>query len=394
MLEGETWRLFPSENDQSAVIVKKLYGVAGEQFDVEPSSEIRNELKHLPAGTLVGIEYTPELNSKMNCGGLSISFLSKNVSYWNSIEKICSDANLKVVYLEDFSILPKMAKQKVIMNNCENLCEALEKSLIDKDKKERIQLLKLKHYEAETRYKFLFYVEKEKSMARKIAEQKPAVVIIDKGHAGQFLQNAYDIFFKDYSSEEVFVQQVPDLKDEELEEYLYDYNNEFEVPDDKWKEEVFSILETDRSVLNPYNVIFQQSCTRALKAVEEQKITDGNPDLMGTWQVDCWPKGLFELYIVKREGDYFCGRIEDVIGTSAAVGIITKDSLAFLKAYVPGKSLRNAVGPWIYYNAAFQPANGRYRGIWYKENDLVYEGTPFVAESGKIKIAHPICKYK
>jgi len=69
-----------------------------------------------------------------------------------------------------------------------------------------------------------------------------------------------------------------------------------------------------------------------------------SPDYTGAWgvshfhQLPTWQKAItsgpyFHLFIDKRDGQRFTGRIEDVFGNSNVEGTITDNSIQFTKTY-------------------------------------------------------------
>ncbi|MCL5008409.1 MAG: hypothetical protein M1156_00775, partial [Candidatus Marsarchaeota archaeon] len=70
------------------------------------------------------------------------------------------------------------------------------------------------------------------------------------------------------------------------------------------------------------------------KALKTGRITDENPDFIGTWDIRIPPRGLFELFIEKRDGGRIAGRIEDTIGSAKFSGVSAEGRIDFVKQYM------------------------------------------------------------
>ena len=291
-------------------------GVQLTHQELSPSKTLLEKIRSLPPGTSVGIEHTPELESEFEVDGLSIS--ASGGEYWKEIQDICRARRLTIVYLEDFPTYRRYV-QKAIGS------EAYEQAILLRhhdferlypqgtteefeDDEEVAELLR-KHYEAETKRDYIFYVEREHKMFDRIAQDDPQEVIIGMGHADYAMVKPDELLTRgvlvgEHFSEERF--QVPWHWSEEAHETAREPHLRKDV---KPKEDP---------------LLFRELIRRRYRAVKQGRITNNGetPDFVGTWYPAIPAKGLFEVFIEgplpKSEsyGDGSYGIIEDTLGTS------------------------------------------------------------------------------
>jgi hypothetical protein len=126
---------------------------------------------------------------------------------------------------------------------------------------------------------------------------------------------------------------------------------------------------------------------RAYKAVKEGRVTDGNPNYIGTWELTQEPRGLFEVYLeggVEEDGG-IKGTIEDCFGTATFSGRIARGQISFTKIYK--KVYDSRINPEIHilYEGHFQE-NGNYEGFYRRMNRNFeeIERDPFKMKACKI----------
>ena len=109
---------------------------------------------------------------------------------------------------------------------------------------------------------------------------------------------------------------------------------------------------------------------RKYRAIKEGRITDGNPDFIGTWSVRIPVQGLFEIYIKKRKGTRISGIMEDSCGTATVEGEITDTRMWFVKRY-DADAVSIGGFPHLRYEGERQ--NGTIKGTYYSEEYGEYE---------------------
>jgi len=105
-----------------------------------------------------------------------------------------------------------------------------------------------------------------------------------------------------------------------------------------------------------------ESIERKYRAIKEGRITDRIPDFIGTWNTEFPAEGLFEFFIMQREGNIINGTIEDVLGTATLQGTIDNSTIEFRKEYssLPIKNGRDACP--IFYRGLM--INDEVKGSW------------------------------
>ena len=92
---------------------------------------------------------------------------------------------------------------------------------------------------------------------------------------------------------------------------------------------------------------------RLIRAKELSRITpDKTPDFLGNFDHDL-PRGIFEMFIQEKDGNYISGVIEDCYGTAIFKGTISDTEVSFIKHYIPDQSSVNASESDIKYEGDF-----------------------------------------
>lgn len=342
-------------------MVERLYGVmhgrslnvAGMRvadFEAKPGSELTKELLTLPPNTSVGIEHTPELETTFEIDGVSLA-TGVNSNYWREIERICKSRRLNVIHLEDFETYKKYC-QKLLekkMLDEENLEKFIRfrKDNPDattaeyKETKEAKTIIR-KAYRTSIEAEYIFTIEREQKMLDKIVEFQPQVAILGKGHADLLM-------LKKMTS-----KKIP-LGEYKTEEIIF-------VP---WHEESDgSPSGLSRLNTNPLpdksELLERELLRRRYRAVTKGRVmAKGNPDYIGTWDLTIPARGLFEIYLDKKNNG-MTGQIEDALGTATLVGVITEKKVIFAKNYKMNKSSSDAERETIAYQG--DGSNGLYIG--------------------------------
>lgn len=326
-------------------MVETLYGVChgkdittnGRQiagFELTPGKELISELLALPQNTSVGIEHTPELGKKFEVDGALLNTYGS--LYWEEIRKICEQKNLNVVYLEDFATYKKYTRELMKQNKLErNLRDYMESSNqnptdIDEDARKLIR----EAYGASVQAEYVYVVEREQKMLDKIAEQKPQVVILGKGHTDYLM----------LSPKEFISRKIP------LGKYTIE---EGDFAPLQWTQEQPHLIRNP--LPDKRELLDRELLIRRYRAVTEGRIMPkGTPSYIRTWDVVIPARGLFEVYLDKKYAIH--GRIEDALGTADFGGQITKNNATFFKRYNRSKSSNEAAEGYVTYNA--DGANG------------------------------------
>lgn len=327
-------------------------GVRVADYDAKPGNELIKELFLLPSNTSVGIEHTPELEKTFEVDG--IPNITSGSLYWTEIRKVCEQQHLNIVYLEDF-LTYKRFTQKIIE------ARALDEDLLKRNVKfrnshpnegtdkfeedEAIKKLLRKIYKTQIEGEYIFAIEREQKMLDKIAEYQPQVVILGKGHTDYLALKPEKLTSKGVS--------LGKYKTEER-KFIPWHEESDESPSDN-----------SRLIQNPLPdksyLVYRELLERRYRAITEGRImSKGIPEYIGTWDLVIPARGLFEIYVDKRDDVH--GRIEDTLGTADFVGRITENNAVFSKKYNPSKSSSEAAEDSMMHTA--DGGNGYYLGTF------------------------------
>ena len=312
-----------------------------EDVPIKPSTDLLSELKSLPSGSSVGIEYSPELVKIAHLAKNNCSIPNSITNYWKTIEQFCKKNGLQVIYLEDVDIYQKYVDKIIGVNKRikQSSCPSCDSGL----------------YEEQVERDYIFQVEREEALFKAISEKKPTVVILGEGHVKNFRDRQQDLS----QSLGIKVRGYKFEQNKIINPFMQ--NNSSGLFDDEQS------LDFDRQFM----------VRRQYKAVKELRIMpDRTPDFIGYWDVDILARGVFEVY-VDKEKDGFCGTIEDIMGTATFRGSLTDNKLRFEKVYDPDKSSMNALHGIITYEAK-RICNGSYRGS--------FHNFPYSRQSGDFSI--------
>ena len=338
----------------NARMVERLYGIEhgisltvegipipGTETPIAPSRELIQDLLQLPKGSSVGIEFASQFQAPFDVDGVEINAGYESNFYWRRIKRVTDMAKLNLIYLEDFDTYKKYVRKLMEAKAFEQQASELYLENADFFETNGAKQLAAKHYMADVEAQYIFVVEREVKIADKIRDTNPTVVILGKGHTDYLTQNQSDanpIQGAKYTREIVFHRP-------------WHWSEESQLPFERARVDYSG--EVDRGIL-----LDRELLERKYRALMQKRITQGEePDFMGTWDVDCQPRGLFEIFV---EGARFGGRIEDTLGTALFEGTITDSEISFVKAYVREKSSHETAKDPIHYTGSL--TNGQYEG--------------------------------
>ena len=318
-----------------------IMGLFSQDHFLLPSAELEIDLLSLPKGSTIGIEdFDPKEvrkeTYKINGEPFLISKHSK--AYWKRIKGVCGYCGLNIVYLDSFRIF-KRAVAKVAEMGCGDGFEAFSESF---DRVLASGDLTAEGYRAGIEAQYIFEVEREEEIIERLSELHPLRAIIGRGHG------------------DVMVHMGKLLEGKGIR--IGNYRREgYEVMYDLLSARNFTHL-LPESTPERQIILERELLLRKYRAVREGRIlANKTPDYIGTWDVKCPMRGLFEIFMNKRaEVEQFSGIIEDSLGTAHFEGEIDGQYASFLKTYDDSKSSSSAVKQPIYYEGELK--NGKYEG--------------------------------
>ena len=351
--------------------VDKLYGTChggklfGLVFNVDlffkPSPVMLEELAELPRGTRVGIEsVTPEEKEALNklvIDGRGVMWDKPFGEYWKAIVDHCKKAGHEVVYLDSVELCRKHAEMDV---KATHLAEEAKQT---KDKAERLILIRQEYaHRVENRY--IREVEREQSLLQRIRETKPSVALLGRSHTDYIWQMGVEgIQFKSYSAEVApVIDQFQLGKFDPSDKY---FNMDLESVARSISNQIPPLELVNNRVVDSKVVARRIESERKYRAIKEGRITDGDPDFVGTWNIRIPAQGLFELYIQKRDGRRISGIIEDACGSATFEGESTDTEIWFVKRYDDDAI---SIGGWSIFFYAEERQNGTVKGTYYSED--------------------------
>ncbi len=347
----------------------------GEIF-VSPSKEFSEELKGMPRGTKVGLEWCHKwvenghtiTHTPIEIEGEEVHLSSAPAHYWNRLLWICREKDFEYVFLDDidayFEYAEKIVESHRRGNELEKLARQMEcgqLSLFPELMRIHMQSLKEEVYRADVEAEYIHVVRREEGILRKMKEERPDVIIVGTGHADYFIVRKSDleddgIEFECYSRDEIPPDHVPRLGNDYVDACFI--KNAF--PD-------HSIAVGRDRLKRKYNA-----------AVLGCIVPGGRPDLIGTWNVSIPARGLFEMYVETQDGDLFSGSIEDTLGGAHFDGRKGDISIEFAKEYgIQAAENGAAKGP-IEYRGILK--NGRYEGSF---NGKGTRGSFWIKDAGE-----------
>jgi len=349
-------------------------------FETTPGKELINELLSLPPNTSVGIEHAPELEKTFEVDGVPKKTIGN--LYWMEIKKICEQQHLNIVYLEDFPTFKKyvskqMEKERLDEENLEKNAKFRKenpgKTTEEYEEDKEVRKISRKAYKAEVEAEYIFTIEREQKILDKIAEYQPQVVILGGKHSGYIALRPKELTSRKISLGRYKTEERPSVPWHEQSE---------ECPSD-----ISRLLQNP--LLDKSELLYRELLKRRHRAVTRGRILSrGMPDYIGTWDLVIPSRGLFEIYVDKK--DEIHGRIEDILGTAEFVGRIAENNAIFSKKYIPAKSSDEAAKDFMAYTA--DGTNGFYLGTFrvasgYANNKERPFGMRKFSESAKLNLS-------
>lgn len=307
----------------------KLYFSLLNEYEVTPNEALHRELEALPAGTRIGLEFSPDLR-RLSTGRHDIHCAC---SVWSEIDSVARKASLDVVYLEEPEIFDKYFQKGA---EAERLLRKLNEAF--NERADVAEQFLSEYYRAKVEADYAFVVEREARIIDKLVKTDPQVAVLYRSHGDYLSVNPLSLLVSNVQPGEYTIEHLP------------------------WDSSRYrsgSVLRRDLDIPAKEVIMQRESLQRKYNAVTQGRITSHDkPDGIGTWNVKCPAAGLFEIYI-DRGSDRFEGTIEDVLGKATFVGEKTPYVIKMIKTYdsnrsvelskeVFGETTRTLRGPIIY----------------------------------------------
>lgn len=367
--------------EQNIFTINNVYGVTSEEmleiddsskyciFPVHPSWGLKLQLHQLPEGSVVGLELPDpkdrkKLGGKVN--GAPVLFSEESRPYWREIRKTCHMLGHQVVYLDDFASHKEVAAiaqaQQAITAQ-----KGLYTGDMMPDLKEKFRSWYRYNVEAEKIHKIL----RGERILERMVRYHPTVAILSPGFAEYFIAKPeilkrHGLVFGSYAREK--------FNDNPVTTDLLCGSDGMPFLDPHLEEE---------AEIDPWVLLSRELLERRIRTVEKGRIlADKIPDYIGTWDLDCPERGLFEVYKGKSfENNMFTAIIEDTLGTATAFGVDEGGVLKFVKEYQPERSSSHVMEGQIYYEA-IKNDQGKCVGEFHSE-DSGYS-FPFILNQGSV----------
>jgi hypothetical protein len=312
-------------------MIEQLYGVdhgyhhllIPEGLKVHPSIELMSNLLALPAGTKVGIEYTPKFDRPYFVDGQRFFDPPTQRFYWQRLRAICREAEHKIIYLEDFSTYKEYVRKE---NEIINLTKKIKKKTPNEEKQKLLGSI----YKLQVEAEYIHQVKRETAILNLIQKHQPTVVILGRGHTDYLMFNSSSRLDPKGIKVNSYQVETPDSPSGTL--YFFD---------EDIRRGVSTKLNKNPTLESRHDANWERFfLERRLKAVTEGRVTNGTPNFIGTWNTYIPAQGLFEIYV--EDANQFSGKIEDCLGTAVFRGNVDENQISFLKIYLPSDSLKEA----------------------------------------------------
>lgn len=325
----------------------EVVGLRVSDIFIGPSRQSMRDLLTLPEGSSVGIETCPELEKPFEVRGQPIDVDKSTDFYWQRIKKLCQRKNLEVVYLEDFATYQKYVEKLV---EVESLYRRLEGELVLGGLPDKVTQ---RIYKTQTEADHIFYQEREEKLLERIQETKPTVVILGRGHTDHLIKS------------KGFKKRGIEPKQYLGEEVIWSESFSLAFPEKRYQRaESVSPLTPDKKL-----ILQKKLEERSYRAVTEGRVmANKTPDYIGTWDVHVPARGLFEIYLDKKDKSGMgTGIIENCLGTGKILfSKFENHEVCFLKKYKPQGSSGSAAKDEILYEGFFlRSAKDEATGTYY-----------------------------
>lgn len=336
----------------------KLYGVTHggsyefggfelAKYPVDPAPKLLESIEQLPPNSRVGVE---ALEEAFEGSGLQdVSFQDEDLAYWEEIIDRSRRFGHSLVYLDSLNLQIEAAKKRKSALEIDRALWGLSDYTVAKGKERDIVEVR---FALEAVANYIFKVEREDVMFARLRATRPDLAIIGQAH-GDLLMLTPNLA-TELGIAEYWHGVVPTSPDATI----LDIDRLIGVPREQHLEQADP---------DPKYVAEREQTTRWYRAATLGRITlNATPAWIGSWEVNCRPSGLFEVYADTRDDDLH-GTIIDSLGTAAFSGHISDTYLRLVKEYDPSKVLDPNYLKGRIINEAEADSDGVYTGTWRSE---------------------------
>lgn len=331
-----------------------LYGVEVSQYvefgglhsanlRVEPSGDLLDQIRELPQDSSVGLGAVAEVLSGQSLKG-GYGFSKAAAVYWRPIVDACVEAGHQVVWLDDADLYRKMAKLSTAARAIE---QTLDVSCTAEQERQARELA----YALTIGSNYIFEVEREEALFKRLEGVKPDVAIIGKAF-GDYLMLNRNLAQVDIESYQQGVTDDVPVNPATVFDHpvLTPGGEQHLVPG-----------MPDTAVLDQREAILRQYRAVTLGRIDTDETPGWNktPAWIGSWTPHCRPEGLFEVYPVIGTDIFSEGVIRDALGDASYRGRFDQDRVGFTKKY--HRILANPAGVPLRYESYFLH-EGEFRG--------------------------------
>lgn len=323
-----------------------MYAILDRNISLKPSPILLEALSNLPEGTRVGVDRLSPKEQKsleeMAHDRVDTGPDPLGARYWDAIITHCDNRKLEVAYLDNLYLWRAYANLSVKAYNAE-----YKKKWKDL---EELRKLKIEGHGVDTEAQNIKFIQREAKILEMIVESEPAVVILERDTADYFASEAEMVGANGLNFRSYEAEKLPDLRS--IKDMIYDFRRKYT------DEELYQAVQHNKFSHSPYPrqeaIAKHVTVKRQYKALKEGRVTDEEPDFIGTWDIDVPAKSIFEMFIEKKDGASVSGRIEDTLGTAEFSGSIERPGvithIKFTKIYNKSATLVGAVPHKIYYS--------------------------------------------
>ena len=287
-----------------------------------PHPQLLKELVSLPKDSVVGIEDMPtedwtEVEQDLDTKAINEwllnapKYFTNHLSYWQPIVQCCQGASLEVVYLETkelwFTISDALLDQARLT---ERASESTDERTYYREMCRKNDAL----FVAESKFRKIHELDRDKALLETVAQKSLDAVIVGIGHSEHWMANPDHVARKYDVRIDSYMTDTPQVTP----------NGSFTNG-----ETVFS---TDPKP-NLQMAFDREGLERTLNFISTGRLTDRIADYVGLWDLHSPLKGYFELFITKRDGEFFEGVIQDNLGEADVIGAVIDADFDFDKTY-------------------------------------------------------------
>jgi len=213
---------------------------------------------------------------------------------------------------------------------------------------------------------YMSMLGKETNILENIARYKPSLVFLGAAHAARFYKNSAELAQKHgIAFEEYWEETCRSLTEHEIMMAAANSSEHVSMEDC-----LSGIVDAElRKIESPENAVedpFSEFATRLFKSIKENRITNGTPTSMGTFNLEAEHRGLFEFYVKEAWKEagftyaYIKGGIEDPLGSGTFVGRVSDNYIKFTKIYTKAYNENAVLDKQIIYEGTVE--NGEFIG--------------------------------